>query len=309
MNETIARKKASQAKRIVIKIGTNILMGPNGEMADGIKGGKNDGIKGGKNNEISGLSHKQPAIHVLRTLVEQVIILQKMGKEIVLVSSGAIGLGGSELKETHPIIDIPLRQACASVGQPILMNIYKEAFLSKGYHCAQILLTGNDFQTPSSYTAFKNCIEVLFSKNIIPIVNENDSISIDEIGLAFGDNDNLSAIVANHINADMLVIFTDVDGVYDKNPKKYSDAKKIPYIDKAMLTILLNEKNHFETTGSNVGTGGMKTKLQAASRTMESPCITAVVLGTEKEVLLALMQPYNTDTSDDKGGDIGTIIC
>lgn len=274
-----ARQRVSQSKRIVIKIGTNILMGtPTGE---------------------NPTTNQRPNIYILESLIKQIVLLQKMGKEIVLVSSGAIGCGAAELNETYPIIDIPLRQACASVGQAILMNIYKKAFLSYGYHCAQILLTGNDFQTHASYQALKNCIETLFSKHTIPIVNENDSVSIDEIGIAFGDNDNLSAVLANKINADMLVICTDIDGVYDKNPRHYNDAKKIPLIDKNTISTLLKEKKHFESTGSNVGTGGMKTKLQAAYKIIEGNGITTIVLGTEKEVLINLM----------KGLEIGTVIC
>lgn len=269
------RETISQAKRIVVKIGTNVLMQP-----------------ANKKELVNAL--------LLRNIASQVVKIHDRGKEVVIVSSGSIGFGASELHESYPITDIRVRQACAAVGQPILMRVYKDAFRRYSHHCGQLLLTGNDFVNPSTYMALKDCIEVLFEKSVIPIVNENDSISIEEISVSFGDNDSLSAMLTTKIDADLLIMLTDVDAVYDKNPKKHNDAKKLSCIDEITLNEMLLQKEHaFDNTGSHVGTGGMKTKLQAAQKNMERGTTTVIALAHEQDVLMKILD----------GVDVGTVFC
>jgi glutamate 5-kinase len=218
--------------RVVIKIGTNLL-------ADKIKG-----VNPAKIDEIA----------------TSVSFLRSLGKDVAIVSSGAIGAGVAALKLPARPKSIPEKQATAAVGQPLLMEAYETAFRKQRIEIAQILLTKDDFVNRGRYVNAKNTFSVLFEKGVVPVVNENDSVAVEEIKL--GDNDNLSALVANLIEADLLVILSDIDGLYTDDPQKNSNAELIPVVEKITPQIEKLAKK----SGSDLSSGGMITKLQAARR-------------------------------------------
>ena len=188
----------SKTKRVVIKIGTNILT-------------KGDQVNVGYVKRIAG----------------QINSLLKTGREVLIVSSGAIGMGAGQL-EFHKKINNPkMRQAYAAIGQPLLMAEYRKSFARYGITVAQVLLTAEVLNNRKTYLNLRNSIETLLKMGVVPILNENDSVSTDEIGTAFGDNDKLSALVASKIDADLLIMLSDIDALYDKNPRRYRDAKPI----------------------------------------------------------------------------------
>lgn len=218
--------------------------------------------------------------------------LKNLGKNIVLVSSGAIGVGMSKLNLTERPKDVPSRQALAAVGQCALMDIYERSFSDYGYNVAQVLMTKYTISTEPSHTNVANTFEKLLSMNVIPIVNENDVIATEEI--EFGDNDTLSAYVAKIVKADLLVILTDIDGFYTENPKTHSDACLIHEINEINDDIMSRAGGAV----SGLGTGGMYTKLIAGQIAMESNIATVIVNGEEPKILY--------DIAD--GADIGTLI-
>lgn len=181
--------------------------------------------------------------------------------EVILVSSGAVAAGYTELKVDKRLLEN--RQALASVGQPNLMNAYHKKFGRFDISVAQVLLTADDFDSRKRTDNAIKTIEVLLQNKIVPIINENDVTAIEE--LVFGDNDRLSAHVAYYFHADMLVILTDIDGYYDKNPKEYSDARMRKIVEK----IEDSELAVRATPGSEFATGGITTKLQAADFLMQ----------------------------------------
>jgi glutamate 5-kinase len=176
--------------------------------------------------------------------------------EIILVSSGAVAAGFTLLKLDRK--NIANRQALAAIGQPLLMRHYKENFKKNGIICSQVLLIADDFDSRKRTNYAKNAIEILLQNKVLPIINENDVTATEE--LVFGDNDTLAAHVAFYFNADMLIILTDIDGYYDKNPKEFNDAtmlKKVSFIEEKELCAPHNPNTEFAT-------GGIVTKLQAA---------------------------------------------
>ncbi|MCK5269884.1 MAG: glutamate 5-kinase, partial [Sedimentisphaerales bacterium] len=183
-------------KRIVIKVGTNVLS-----------------KKGRVDTEF------------LQIIAGQIAELIQQQKQVILVTSGAIGMGIGALGIRKQVTEVKMRQACAAVGQGILMHEYQEAFSKNGQKVAQVLLTNSIMSNRKYYVNLKNSVETLLSMSVVPIVNENDCVSIDEIDLAFGDNDRLSAMVASKIDAELLIMLTDVDGLYDKNPRTNQKAK------------------------------------------------------------------------------------
>lgn len=265
------RESLTQVTRVVVKIGTNVLMGGEGNI------------------------QKEPDRTLIETLSRQVIGLSKIGKEIILVSSGAIGFGMAEMELTPPLVDVAIRQSCAAIGQPILMQVYKEVFNYYHSHCAQILLTSRDFKDNVSYQAFSSCIATLLQNKVTPIINENDSVAIEEIDNKFGDNDHLSAMVATNVNAELLILLTDVDALYDKNPHKYNDAVRIEYVDN-LDEFIQSHATLFRDTGSMVGTGGMHTKLNAARLVKKSSCKTVIAGANQDNVLIELLQGKNIGT-------------
>ncbi|MBQ3691704.1 MAG: glutamate 5-kinase [Clostridia bacterium] len=222
-----------EAKRIVVKVGTSTLTYENGRLN----------------------------LRRIEQLVKVICDLTNSGKEIVLVSSGAIGVGVGKLGLKNRPSRNREKQAVAAVGQCELMFIYDKLFGEYNHNVAQVLLTKFAVDTEHKKQNVINTMETLLEMGIIPIVNENDTCAIDELdGDKIGDNDRLSAIVAEIVNADLLVMLTDIDGLYNKNPKNNPDAEKIEVVEEITDEI----RTMASGSGSNRGTGGMITKIIAA---------------------------------------------
>lgn len=245
-----------QVRRVVVKVGTTTLTSP-------------DGI-----DET-----------YISNLAEQIGELRGGGREVLLVSSGAIGLGARELGIKGRVQDIKMRQACAAIGQPILMNTYKGIFAAHGIRIAQVLLTKEVLDNRKSYVNLQNSVETLLELDVLPIVNENDCVATDEIGTAFGDNDKLSALVASKVDADLLIILSDIDALYDRDPKRHKEARPIHTVESLTPEILSSAGR----PGSSVGTGGMTTKLQAVRVAENAGCRTIIAHGKEPRVISRLM--------------------
>ena len=192
----------------------------------------------------------------IEDIARQIVELQK-DHNIAIVSSGAIATAKHFIEVNNWQLS-DSRQALSAIGQPILMQIYNEIFRDFGIASAQCLLTYRDFDNTDAQTNIKNTLSDLFKNDFIPIINENDTIAIDEI--VFGDNDKLSAYVANLVDADLLMLASDIDGLFDKNPQKYNDAKLIPIIK----DISECKKYIDDSIENELGTGGMTSKIQAA---------------------------------------------
>lgn len=206
------------------------------------------------------------------------------GYEIILVSSAAVAAGKADLGIIGKPTTIPLRQAAAAIGQSRLMRAYKERLRPKGHVIAQILLTRDDLANRRRYLNARNTLMTLIEHRVVPIINENDTVVVDE--LRFGDNDNLSAMTANLVEAGLLVILSDVDGLYDRNPGKYPDARLIPLVERITPEI----EAMADTSGSQLGTGGMVTKLKAAKRATLCGAATVILNGRKPGNLLRLFQ-------------------
>ena len=192
--------------------------------------------------------------------------LQDEGVQIVLVTSGAIALGRSVLGLKNKPKMMSLKQACAAIGQARLMEEYNNVGQKYGIKCGQILLNHDDFQIRKRLHFLQDCIEECLKNKVIPVINENDVLAVEEIKV--GDNDTLASLLVPVIDANLLILFSDIDGLYDKNPKLYSDAKLINEVEKIDEDIL---KMAGDAT-SNVGTGGMQTKINAAIMTTSVGC-------------------------------------
>ena len=221
--------------------------------------------------------------------------LKNAGNEIILISSGAIGMGVGKLGLKSRPEDIPTKQAAAAVGQCELMYTYDKLIGSYNHTVAQILLTGEDIENEKRCENFRNTVFRLLELGAFPIVNENDTVAVDELeGRNFGDNDTLSAIVASIVNADVLMILTDIDGVYDKNPKAYPDAKRLSVIEKIDDEVRAMAGG----AGSARGTGGMATKIRAAEIAGRANIPTYILSGEDPENLYRIFD----------GEDIGTVF-
>lgn len=211
----------------------------------------------------------------LKKLVSDIADLVKQNIKVIIVSSGAVALGKSFLNmEDKTNLTIEEKQASAAIGQIYLMSFYRDLFKKMEIDVAQILLTLTDCNFRSRYLNSQNTIKTLLQHNVIPIINENDSIAVDEIKI--GDNDRLAARVAQMISADMLILFSDIDGLYDKNPNIHQNAKLIPEVVKVTRKI----EKMASGAVSSVGTGGMVTKIKAAKIAAPSGCDTIVADGT-----------------------------
>jgi glutamate 5-kinase len=197
---------------------------------------------------------------VFDRLAKEISAAKKLGFEMVLVSSGAIAAGMSRLGLEEKPKTMPQKQASAAIGQSALMWNYERAFSFYGEKVAQILLTRDDLSDRQRYLNARNTLLTLLDFGVIPIINENDTVVVEEI--KFGDNDNLSALVTNLVNADLLVILSDIDGLYDRDPRLHKNARLIPFVPQVTEEI---EKNASGTT-SAISIGGMVTKLQAARK-------------------------------------------
>lgn len=234
MNENI-QNALKQSRKIVIKIGSNTLA-------------KEDGTQ---NTEF------------MANFAEQCAELIKMGKQLVVVSSGAQVAGVSTIQGWARKKDVHYRQALCSIGQVELMHQWRKAFQNQDLHIGQLLLTKDDFANEHRSLNIRNTLFTLVDEGVVPIINENDSVSFDEIKI--GDNDNLSALTSVLWSADLLILFSDIDGVYSDNPKTNPNAKLIETVKSVpelRKQITIGETNAF-------GTGGMETKLQAAEKVQE----------------------------------------
>lgn len=205
--------------------------------------------------------------------------LKNAGHEIILVSSGAIAMGVGKLPITKRPEDIPGKQACAAVGQCELMYTYDKLFGEYNHTVAQLLMTASDFEKEKRLQNFINTMDRLLALGVLPIINENDTISIDEIKI--GDNDTLGAIVAKNCQADLLIILTDIDGLYTADPKKDPDAQLVPVVKQ--FTPELEEAAG--GSGTTRGTGGMATKLKAAKIATSAGIKTVIINGERPQAL------------------------
>jgi len=238
-------------KRIVIKIGSRILADKDGNL---------------NRSWIS-------------VFAAEVAELRRNGIEVIMVSSGAIAAGRTLLGISARPKTIPQKQAAAAVGQPLLMHEYEKAMGPLGCRVAQILLTRDDLADRQRFLNARATLETLLEYGIIPIINENDSVAVEEI--KFGDNDNLSALVTNLVDAGVLMILTDIDGLYDADPRNNPEAKLIPHVN----VITKEMERAAGGSSSTVGTGGMATKLAAAKKAGKSGAATLIINGTDPKII------------------------
>lgn len=229
----------------------------------------------------STLAHETGKLNIKRTgeLCRVLSDLKNAGNEVILVSSGAIGMGVGKLGLHEKPKDIPTKQAAAAVGQCELMYTYDRMFTEYGHTVAQILLTGSDLSAEDRHENFNNTLSRLLELGALPVINENDTIATEEIKV--GDNDTLSALVAVSVKADLLVILSDVDGLYSADPHKDENAKLIEQVSGVSDEL-------YELAGgigSALGTGGMKTKLNAAKICTENGCDMIIANGEKTELL------------------------
>ncbi len=262
------RVELRDSKRIVVKVGTSTLTYDNGKV-------------------------NFPRIDKLARAISDLV---NQGREVVLVTSGAIGIGVGKLKLKEKPKPIPLQQAVAAVGQCELMHIYSKMFSDYGHIVAQILLTRDVVEDDHRRQNVINTFENLLEREIIPIVNENDTVSIEELKNLknFGDNDTLSAIVADLVRADLLIILSDIDGFYDSDPRKNSSSKLIPVIREITTEI---EKSA-GGAGTKRGTGGMATKISAARTATASGVDMVLANGSSPEIIIDIV----------KGLEVGTLF-
>ncbi len=240
----------------------------------------------------STLAHETGRLNIRRVeeLCRILSDLKNCGHEVILVSSGAIGMGVGKLALKERPRDIPTKQAAAAVGQCELMYTYDRLFQEYNHTVAQLLLTGEDLRADDRYHNFQNTMRRLLELGVLPIINENDTIATEEIKV--GDNDTLSAMVAVSIRADRLILLSDIDGLYTADPHKDPNAKLIPQV--CELTPQIMELGGGE--GSALGTGGMKTKLHAAEICMQDGCEMVILNGATPALLYDLFD----------GKDVGT---
>jgi glutamate 5-kinase len=253
----------AHTKKILIKIGSAVLTG-----ADGLD------------------------LKIINSLVTEMSELVHQGYSVVLVTSGAIASGKHRLNITGKLKSMPEKQAAAAVGQGRLMRIYSKSFEKNGLHVAQILLTLSDLTDRQRFLNIRNTLSTLMDWKVIPVINENDTVAVDEI--KFGDNDNLASMIANIVEADLFINLTNIAGLYDRNPAEFKKAKFI-----GLVSEFTNEIEAIATAQtSSVGTGGMKSKVLAAKKVtaIGIPCIIAP--GKKKKVLTDIIA----------GKEIGTLF-
>lgn len=216
--------------------------------------------------------------------------LKNAGNEVILVSSGAIAMGVSKLSLERRPSDIPTKQAAAAVGQCELMYTYDKFFGEYNQTVAQILLTAEDVESAERRTHFENTLERLLHLGAVPVINENDTIATKEI--AVGDNDTLAAIVAVSVGADLLVLLTDIDGLYTGDPRRDEGARHIPVVEELTPELFAAAGG----SGTSLGTGGMCTKLQAAQMCMQSGMDMVIAKGSDPAVLYEITEGRGAGT-------------
>lgn len=255
-------QNASQANRIVVKVGTSTL------------------------------AHKTGLMNIQRMerLVKVLADLKNSGKEIILVSSGAIGVGVGKMGLKEKPTETPAKQACAAIGQCELMYCYDKYFSEYNHSVAQVLLTRDVLDNPERKQNVINTFQNLLHYGVIPVVNENDTVAVEEI--VFGDNDTLSAMVGSLTGADLLIILSDIDGVYDQNPRVNPHAKLIPHIPEITDAVRALAGDH----GTSLGTGGMVTKISAAQIGLDAGFPTVILNGSRPENLYDLLEGKQVGT-------------
>ncbi|WP_456464945.1 glutamate 5-kinase [Desulfurobacterium sp.] len=244
-----------QVKRVVVKVGSQLLA------------------------EQNGLNR-----NFIAKIAEELSILKKEGKEVILVSSGAVLAGIKVLNLSRKPKSLQEKQALSAVGQPYLMAAYTEAFKKHGYNIAQVLLTAEDLRSKRRFTHAKDTFHALSKLNVIPVVNENDTVSVEEIKI--GDNDNLAAHVSVVVEADLLIMLTTTDGIFDRDPNTFPDAKKIDIVNdisELQLTCDFSGKSSF-------GTGGMWTKVEAAFKAARKGIPVIIANGREEKIMVRILK-------------------
>ena len=264
LNNEASREALKKAKRIVIKVGTSTITYANG-----------------KRN-----------FSQIDRLAREISDLQNQGKEMILVTSGAVAVGVDRMGLPGKPKTIPGKQAAAAVGQGVLMHTYEKFFADYGQIVAQVLITKTEAIDRHRYTNTRNTFMELMRQRVIPIVNENDVVALDE--LKIGDNDNMSALVAGIVDADLVIILSDVDGLYTANPQTHPDAVIVPEVAEITPEIEANAGG----VGSARGTGGMATKIQAAKAATSSGIHLVIASGTEKNAITRVLQ----------GEELGTLF-
>lgn len=258
----LQREDLKKAKRVVVKVGSSTITYTNG-----------------KRNYFR-----------IDRLARELSDLQNQGKEMILVSSGAVAVGVDRLGLPEKPKTIPGKQACAAVGQGLLMHTYEKFFAEYGQIVAQVLVTRSEMLDRHRYTNARNTFMELINRRVIPIVNENDVVALDE--LKIGDNDNLSAMVANIVDADLVIILSDVDGLYTANPQTHPDAKLVDRVEEITPEIEASAGG----AGSSVGTGGMCTKIQAAKSATTSGINLVIASGSENDAVSRILNGENIGT-------------
>ena len=243
------------AKRIVVKVGSSLLIGENGANA-----------------------------HWLAAFAADVARVRARGQQVLVVSSGAVALGRRRLALPKRALTLPEKQAAAAAGQSALMRAWEEAFEPHGAHCAQVLLTRDDTEVRRRWLNARATVDTLLGLRVIPVVNENDTVVTEEI--RYGDNDRLAARVAQMIGADMLVLLSDVDGLYTADPRRHPAAEHLARVSRLTPEIEAMAGGANATAG--VGTGGMATKLAAARIASAAGCATVITLGSRPSPLWAV---------------------
>lgn len=264
LNNEASREALKKAKRIVIKVGTSTITYANG-----------------KRN-----------FSQIDRLAREISDLQNQGKEMILVTSGAVAVGVDRMGLPGKPKTIPGKQAAAAVGQGVLMHTYEKFFADYGQIVAQVLITKTEAIDRHRYTNTRNTFMELMRQRVIPIVNENDVVALDE--LKIGDNDNMSALVAGIVDADLVIILSDVDGLYTANPQMHPDAVIVPEVAEITPEIEASAGG----VGSARGTGGMATKIQAAKAATSSGIHLVIASGTEKNAITRVLQ----------GEELGTLF-
>lgn len=256
MQDPVRKELAELARLVVVKVGTRVLT-------------RDDGT-----------------LHVRRiqSLATQIQRLREAGRQVVVVSSGAVGAGMSELRMTSRPIELAKLQAVAAVGQTKLIECYDSTFRQGGTHVAQVLLTAEDFSDRGRYLNVRNTILTLLELNAVPIINENDTVAVDELMLSFGDNDRLAALVTNAIRAPLLIILSDVAGLYDGHPDQ-SSSKIISLVRRVDGSI----ENMASDKANSVSRGGMRSKLDAARAVTMAGENMIIASGNEPDVLERLL--------------------
>lgn len=262
------RSELANAQRIVVKVGTSLLTHENGKMN----------------------------FTIMDRLALAISELMNEDREVILVSSGSIGIGMGKFNLRRRPIAMGMKQALAAVGQCELMNIYSRLFSTYNHTVAQILLTKTDVNDDIKRQNVMNTFRSLLDFGVLPIVNENDTVSVDEIKslTMFGDNDTLSAVVAKLVNADLLIILSDIDGLYDCDPRENKDGKLISVVETVDDTI----RHYAGGSGTKLGTGGMITKIKAAEIATGAGTNMVIANGQDPMIILNIL----------KGEEIGTLF-